>query len=92
MAHYENVGEPQLMTMNVFWFTASPTRNGTMRRGQILADDGKTGIGQVIEFNGPDHPNGQITGMFQIVDVTPDKGDSYTQYQLLGAGKVTRSR
>lgn len=90
MATYENVGEPVLMEMNVFWFNESQTKNGWLRRGQMLADDGKTGIGSVIEFNGPEHPNGAIKGMVQIVDVTPDKGEPYTQYQLLGAGKVTR--
>jgi hypothetical protein len=26
--------------------------------------------------------------MFQIVDVTPDNGETYSQYQLLGAGKI----
>lgn len=90
MAHYENVGEPTLMEVNVFWFNETMTRNGHLRRGQLLADDGRTGIGSVIEFNGPERPNGALKGMFQIVDVTPDNGDSYTQYQLLGAGKITR--
>ena len=85
MAHYDNVGEPALMTVQVYWFSSEQaTSNGWLRRGQVLADDGRTGIASLIEFNGPSRPNGELTGMFQIVDVTPDKGDSYTQYQLLG--------
>jgi hypothetical protein len=86
MAHYENVGEPILHTLQVFWFNEQMTRNGHMRRGAILADDGRTSVGQVVEFNGPDRPNGEVKGIFQIVEVTTDN-DTYTQYQLLGSGK-----
>lgn len=88
MPHYENVGEPTLMTVNVFWFNETQTKNGWMRRGQVLAEDGKTGVASLIEFNGPERPNGELKGMFQIVDVTPDNGETYSQYQLLGAGKI----
>ncbi len=84
MAHYDNVGEPTLMKVNAYWFNESPTKNGWLRRGVILADDGVTSVGSLIEFNGPDRPNGELKGVFQIVDVTPDNGDTYTQYQLLG--------
>lgn len=90
MPHYENVGLPQLMTVQVFWFNEQMTKNGHMRRGQVLADDGKTGIASLIEFNGPERPNGEVKGMFQIVEVTPDNGETYTQYQLLGSGQKTR--
>lgn len=89
MAQYDNIGEPQLMTVQVFWFNEQATKNGWMRRGQVLADDGKTGVASLIEFNGPERPNGELRGMFQVVEVTTDR-ETYTQYQLLGAGQKTR--
>jgi hypothetical protein len=85
MPHYDKVGEPTLMTVQTYWFGAEQqTANGWLRRGQVLAEDGRTGVASLIEFNGPERQNGELKGMFQIVDVTPDKGDSYTQYQFLG--------
>lgn len=85
MAHYDNVGEPSLMTIQVYWYSNEyQTANGWMRRGSVLADDGKTEVATIVEFNGPKRQSGELKGMVQIVDVTPDKGDCYTQYVLKG--------
>ncbi len=85
MPHYDNVGEPTFMEVNVRWASAEQaTKNGWLRRGWVMAEDGRTAIANLIEFNGPERPSGHLEAMFQIVDVTPDKGDCYVQYQLLG--------
>lgn len=85
MAHYENVGEPTLQTHQVYWFSAEQaTKNGWMRRGSVLDKTGKVEIAKLIEFNGPERQSGELKGMFQCVEVTPDKGEPFTQYQFLG--------
>ena len=85
MAHYDNVGMPTLMTVDARWASAEQaTKNGWLRRGWILAEDGRTAVATLVEFNGPDRPDGELKGMFQIVDVTPDNGEPFVQYQLLG--------
>lgn len=85
MPHYDNVGEPTLQTIQAHWFSGEqPTKNGYMYRGMVLADDGRTGIANLVQFNGKKPPSGELTGMFQIVEVTPDNGDPYTQYVHLG--------
>lgn len=84
---YDNVGEPTLMTVQVYWYHGGgeqPTANGWLRRGAILSDDGRTEVASLVEFNGPERQNGELKGMFQIVDVTPVNGDPYVQYILKG--------